>query len=368
MRTLAGTPGYVAPEQISRQPYGVKVDVFSVGAIYFTAATGEEPFRDAHDDVDDDAQALKRTLEGNVDFEKPKFKMIQYTLQFLVKAMLHHAPRARPSAADAAADCWQFLSSAQTDSLRSAIDSEGAQGQGQHFDGDDTASRSSSLNSVLSSALAPESVLEQQARLPSLDVLEEATSSQERSSLSSPVPRDTSQSQCSSAQNSPQENSPVVLSVVEGSRRHQQRELAASRNLEVPARSTSLVRDEALAAASDAPAPASATTPAPAVAQVSDSSAVQQPGLDSSGATRARPAPSWALSSWPVRALSGAAGRARRAGNSLRQSVTNRSRGAARVSNTDDLSPLVPQDGVAVPELTGRRTIQRVRPSRVQPQ
>eukprot|EP00930_Biecheleria_cincta_P073267 TRINITY_DN60579_c0_g1_i1.p1 TRINITY_DN60579_c0_g1~~TRINITY_DN60579_c0_g1_i1.p1 ORF type:complete len:709 (-),score=119.14 TRINITY_DN60579_c0_g1_i1:328-2454(-) len=361
MRTPAGTPGYVAPEAISRQPYGVKVDVFSAGAIYFTAATGEEPFRGAHDD---DAQVLKRTLEGDVDFEKPRFKTIQYTLQFLVKAMLHHAPRARPSAADAAADCWQFLSSAHIDSLRPAIDVEEIQGQGQNVDVDDIASRSSSLTSVLSGALSPQSVLEQQARLPNLDVLEEATSSQERSSRSSPCALGLSAS--SSPNNTPQ-GTPAVYSemgraqepLVGNSQMHQDQELADSRNVEQPARSTSLACDQALAAASDAPVSVSAMTPASAAA-------AQQPGLNRTGATGARPASSWQLSSWPLRALSGAAGRARQAGNSLRQSLSRR-RALARVSN-DELSPLVPQDGVAAPELRGRHTRQTVRQFCAQPQ
>lgn len=391
MRTLAGTPGFVAPEVISRRPYGVKADVFSCGSIYFTAATGEEPFRDAHNDDGDgddgDARVLKRTLEGAVDFEKPKFKKIQYTLQFLVKAMLHDSPRARPSAADAAADCWQLLSPAQMTNLQAAFGLEGAQGQGQHFDIEDTVSRTSSKSSVLSGALPPQSVLEQQERLPNLEVLEEATSSQERSSRSSPFARATPQSQCSSAKSSPHE--PVQNSLPSPITR--ERELAADPQVAAAAPSIALALDQASLGASDAPDPVASMTPAPAAAQgpgslfamssrdnrasvghaasASAQSAIpgnrlaQPPGLDR---TNARPASSsaWSVPSWPLRALSRVARRARWAGSSLRQSMWSREKRSA----DDDLSPLVPQDTVSAPEPRRQRNRHVVRSDRVQPE
>jgi len=61
MKTVAGTPGYVAPELILRKPYGLKVDIFSVGAIYFTVLTGQQPFWRAGDD---DHAVLQRTVEA----------------------------------------------------------------------------------------------------------------------------------------------------------------------------------------------------------------------------------------------------------------------------------------------------------------
>ena len=39
-----GTPGYVAPEILSREPYDHKVDVFSFGVCCFAACTGSMPF------------------------------------------------------------------------------------------------------------------------------------------------------------------------------------------------------------------------------------------------------------------------------------------------------------------------------------
>lgn len=40
----AGSPGYIAPEILESQPYGHKIDIFSVGVILYALLTGEMPF------------------------------------------------------------------------------------------------------------------------------------------------------------------------------------------------------------------------------------------------------------------------------------------------------------------------------------
>ena len=43
-RYMFGSPGYLAPELISGIPYGVAIDIFSLGAMMYAMLTGELPF------------------------------------------------------------------------------------------------------------------------------------------------------------------------------------------------------------------------------------------------------------------------------------------------------------------------------------
>ncbi|MBX9666694.1 MAG: protein kinase [Candidatus Obscuribacterales bacterium] len=43
-RTIAGTPGYMAPEQVVGNTYTVQADIYSLGAVLFEALTGKQPF------------------------------------------------------------------------------------------------------------------------------------------------------------------------------------------------------------------------------------------------------------------------------------------------------------------------------------
>ena len=44
----SGTPGYVAPEILLGLPYDFKVDVYSLGVLFFTMITGRRPFNGKH--------------------------------------------------------------------------------------------------------------------------------------------------------------------------------------------------------------------------------------------------------------------------------------------------------------------------------
>ncbi|KAJ3089463.1 Serine/threonine-protein kinase plk4 [Quaeritorhiza haematococci] len=63
-KTMCGTPNYISPEILSRQPYGLASDVWSLGCMLVTLLTGSPPF---------ESSAVKNTLDrvSRVDYTLP---------------------------------------------------------------------------------------------------------------------------------------------------------------------------------------------------------------------------------------------------------------------------------------------------------
>lgn len=59
---LSGTPGFIAPEVISRSGYNEKCDVFSAGVVLFFILTGETPFK--HSNME---EVMRLNRECNLD-------------------------------------------------------------------------------------------------------------------------------------------------------------------------------------------------------------------------------------------------------------------------------------------------------------
>ena len=55
-----GTPGYIAPEILGQQSYGIDADLWSVGAILYEMLAGHRPFKPAHLCLDQDAKFHER--------------------------------------------------------------------------------------------------------------------------------------------------------------------------------------------------------------------------------------------------------------------------------------------------------------------
>lgn len=89
-KTQCGTPLYMAPEILNGQSYDSKVDVWSLGTIFFEMLTGFQPFTGMN------KEDLKRNIEkGNYMFPK-SIKMSLEGLDFL-NCCLQHNPKERMS-------------------------------------------------------------------------------------------------------------------------------------------------------------------------------------------------------------------------------------------------------------------------------
>jgi serine/threonine protein kinase len=85
---VVGTPGYLAPEQLSGQPLGPAVDIFAWGTTMVFAATGRSPF-----DADSLPVIINRILN-----QQPDLSVLPGVLRGLVERSLRKDPARRPTA------------------------------------------------------------------------------------------------------------------------------------------------------------------------------------------------------------------------------------------------------------------------------
>jgi formylglycine-generating enzyme required for sulfatase activity/predicted Ser/Thr protein kinase len=87
---VAGTPGYMAPEQYTRRRFDARVDVFACGVVAYELLTGQRPFERGRgtETVTDMAQAT-------VPFERPSWTSIPASLRAVVERCLSVAAEGR---------------------------------------------------------------------------------------------------------------------------------------------------------------------------------------------------------------------------------------------------------------------------------
>ncbi|KAJ7244383.1 kinase-like domain-containing protein [Mycena haematopus] len=101
LTSLAGSPGYVAPEVLGKQGHGKAVDVWCTGIITYVLLCGYSPFRG------DDAQTLNReTLEAKIEFHTKYWKNVSEEAKSFIKRLLSLDPTERPTAEAALNDPW----------------------------------------------------------------------------------------------------------------------------------------------------------------------------------------------------------------------------------------------------------------------
>ena len=62
-----GTPAYMAPEQLLRQPFDHRVDIFAFGVSAYEVLTGKKPFAGETPE-----EILRKQLDRNIDFLPPR--------------------------------------------------------------------------------------------------------------------------------------------------------------------------------------------------------------------------------------------------------------------------------------------------------
>eukprot|EP00931_Biecheleriopsis_adriatica_P012217 TRINITY_DN11333_c0_g2_i1.p1 TRINITY_DN11333_c0_g2~~TRINITY_DN11333_c0_g2_i1.p1 ORF type:complete len:658 (-),score=115.37 TRINITY_DN11333_c0_g2_i1:140-2113(-) len=93
MREWKGTPGYAAPEVVSRQPYDERADIFSAGVVMYAILGGKTPFDDR-----DLQSVLRKTVRCKVSFRHEQFQALSRSLLVLLKKLLAKDPDGRPVA------------------------------------------------------------------------------------------------------------------------------------------------------------------------------------------------------------------------------------------------------------------------------
>ncbi|GAA5873884.1 hypothetical protein JCM3774_000710 [Rhodotorula dairenensis] len=101
LTSLAGSPGYAAPEVLLRQPHGKPVDLWSVGIITYTLLCGYIPFRST-----DPEQLIEECRAGKLEFHDKYWKNISDDAKAFIRALVRPNPGDRPTAEQALKHKW----------------------------------------------------------------------------------------------------------------------------------------------------------------------------------------------------------------------------------------------------------------------
>lgn len=102
LRSLVGTPVYVAPEIINRKPYGCPVDIYAVGVMLYRMLCGSYPF----DAGEDDEETMNLAVEGKLTFDEPAWAETSIMCKNFVRALLQSKAHRRLTAKAALHHPW----------------------------------------------------------------------------------------------------------------------------------------------------------------------------------------------------------------------------------------------------------------------
>ncbi|XP_038055671.1 serine/threonine-protein kinase DCLK1-like [Patiria miniata] len=103
LRTVCGTPTYVAPEIILETGYGLKVDVWAAGVITYILLCGFPPFRSESNDQE---ELFDHIIAGDFQFISPYWDSISEVAKDLISCMLEVDVEKRFSAAQVMEHPW----------------------------------------------------------------------------------------------------------------------------------------------------------------------------------------------------------------------------------------------------------------------
>ncbi|KAI7906378.1 kinase-like domain-containing protein [Cokeromyces recurvatus] len=101
LKTICGSPGYVAPEVLLKKPYSYPVDIWGVGVITYTVLCGYQPFQG-----DDNIEMMDDIIHGRYEFHERYWRNVSPTARAFIRKCLSLDPNDRPTATEALNDIW----------------------------------------------------------------------------------------------------------------------------------------------------------------------------------------------------------------------------------------------------------------------
>ena len=103
---VCGTPGYLSPEVIARQPCTTAADVWSIGVIAYILLAGYPPFYANPDEPDTEETLFKKILTGDFKFHENSWSHISPDARDFIRCLLCPDPLQRPTADEALSHPW----------------------------------------------------------------------------------------------------------------------------------------------------------------------------------------------------------------------------------------------------------------------
>lgn len=113
-RNICGTPGYVAPEILGSEGYGIAVDMWSIGIILYILLCGYPPFYD-----EDNARLFRLIKAGDYEFDPQFWDPISPAAKDLVSRLLKVDTEERLTAKQMLAHPWMEPSAGNTTHIAS---------------------------------------------------------------------------------------------------------------------------------------------------------------------------------------------------------------------------------------------------------
>lgn len=98
---FAGTPGYLSPEVLKKEPYGKPVDIWACGVILYILLVGYPPFWD-----EDQHRLYSQIKAGAYDYPSPEWDTVTAEAKNLINSMLTVNPAKRINSAEALKHPW----------------------------------------------------------------------------------------------------------------------------------------------------------------------------------------------------------------------------------------------------------------------